>query len=167
MATKPLIAVSIVERDKHGEALCTWMYPTLGDLEPVVISRSQMGADQVPGDMLFSKFKVRSERISVLHTHLRVRSITHLGSPGQPQNRTLDRSQPTDPPCGLKLGVQNTWIYCFPAMNTNHSDLPQVSHHNPSACLPARGSPMQTLQAIPCCLLRSASSASTKLLLSC
>jgi len=81
MASKPLIAVSIVERDKHGEALCTWMYPTLGDLEPVVISRSQMGADQVPGDMLFSKFK-------------------------------------------------NTWIYCFPAMNTNHSDLPQVTAYS-------------------------------------
>eukprot|EP00656_Telonema_subtile_P006188 TRINITY_DN12844_c0_g1_i3.p1 TRINITY_DN12844_c0_g1~~TRINITY_DN12844_c0_g1_i3.p1 ORF type:complete len:357 (-),score=63.56 TRINITY_DN12844_c0_g1_i3:95-1165(-) len=56
-AKLPLIAVSIVERDKHGEALCTWMYPTLGDLEPVVVSRSQMGAAQIPSEMLFSKFK--------------------------------------------------------------------------------------------------------------
>jgi len=52
----PLIAVGILERDNFAETMCSWCYPTLGDLEPVVLARSRMDEDEVSSSLLFSKF---------------------------------------------------------------------------------------------------------------
>lgn len=52
-----LIAVGVLERDNHAETMCSWCYPTLGDLESVVIDRARMDEDEVPSGLMFSKFK--------------------------------------------------------------------------------------------------------------
>jgi len=44
----PLVSVAVLERDQNdGEVSCSWCYPTLGDLEPVVLDRARMNDEEV------------------------------------------------------------------------------------------------------------------------
>lgn len=56
-AACPLISVAVLERDSiTSETMCTWCYPTLGDLEPVVLARARLDDDEVPTTVMYSKF---------------------------------------------------------------------------------------------------------------
>jgi len=52
-------AVTILEKDKNNDVLVAWTYPALpsDDLEPVIISRSNLKEEAIPLQFSFSKFK--------------------------------------------------------------------------------------------------------------
>jgi len=50
--------ITILEKDKNNDVLIAWTYPSIPDeLEPVIISRSNLKDDSIPLQFSFSKFK--------------------------------------------------------------------------------------------------------------